>query len=437
MKKRHLRPFTLLISFILFLTFPILSNVSAQERPTAFTNAKILTMAGETIEGGTLLIENGKIVAVGLGISIPPDADIRDVAGMVVMPGIVDTHSHIGQVAGADRSGPIQPEVRAWDAINPLASSIARARAGGVTTANVMPGSGHLVSGQTFYMKLRLGTTIEDISFLWTNGSALGGMKMANGTNSIRGEGGFPGTRAKSASLLRSALSEAKTYCNDSEREIDLANEALCQVLSGRRLVHFHSHRADDIMTVLRLQREFGFQVLIQHGMESWKIAEELASSEIPVSLILVDSPGGKLEAQGAQLNTAAILEKAGVLVSLHSDDSIIDSRFMFRHAAIAVRGGMTREGAMRALTINGAVQMGIDDRVGSLEVGKDADFLILNGDPLSVYTQLIQTWVEGENVFDRSREEDLLLAQGGYGAGNPREAAHYHWELQDAEISR
>ncbi len=408
------------------------SQAAAQEQPIAFTDATILTMAGDPIASGTLVIENGEITAVGANVSIPSDADVRSAAGMVIMPGIVDTHSHIGQVAGADRSGPIQPEVRAMDAINPLASNIAKARAGGVTTANVMPGSGHLVSGQTFYMKLRKGKTIEDISYRWEDGSAMGGMKMANGTNSIRGEGGFPGTRAKSASLLRTALTEAKTYCDGDKKKPDLDKDALCEVLSGKRLVHFHSHRADDIMTVLRMQREFGFKVLIQHGMEAWKVADELAAAGVPVSAILVDSPGGKLEAQGARLDTAATLEKAGVLTSLHSDDPIIDSRLMFRHAGIAVRAGMSREGALRALTINGAVQMGLEDKVGSLEVGKDADFLILNGDPLSVYTHVMQTWVEGEKLFDRSREEDLLMAQGGYGAGNPMEAGHYHWELAE-----
>ena len=407
-------------------------TAAAQERPIAFTDATILTMAGDPIEGGTLVIEEGEITAIGANVSVPSNADIRSAAGMVIMPGIVDTHSHIGQVAGADRSGPIQPEVRAMDAINPLASNIAKARSGGVTTANVMPGSGHLVSGQTFYMKLRDGKTIQDISYRWDNGSAMGGMKMANGTNSIRGQSGFPGTRAKSASLLRTALTGAQSYCDGDKKKPDLGKDALCEVLSGDRLVHFHSHRADDIMTVLRMQREFGFNVLIQHGMEAWKVADELAAANVPVSAILVDSPGGKLEAQGARLDTAATLEKAGVLTSLHSDDSVIDSRFMFRQAGIAVRAGMSREGALRALTINGAVQMGLDDKVGSLEVGKDADFIILSGDPLSVYTHVMQTWVEGKKLFDRSREEDLLMAQGGYGAGNPMEAGHYHWELTE-----
>lgn len=406
---------------------------AAQDRAIAFTGARILTMAGDAIENGTLVIQNGKILAVGADVAVPADATRVAAEGRVIMPGIVDTHSHIGQVAGADGSGPIQPEVRAMDSIDPLSSTIAKARAGGVTTANIMPGSGHLMSGQTFYMKLRSGRTIEDIAFQMTDGRALGGMKMANGTNPM-GRSGFPGTRAKSASLVREVLTEAKAYCDGDRKKRDLAKEALCEVLSGERLVHFHTHRADDIMTVLRLKREFGFDVLIQHGTETWKVAEELARVGVPVSNITLDAPGGKLETMELKMDNAGILERAGVLVSIHSDDAIVDSRMMLREAALAVRGGMTRDGALRALTINGAKQMKLDARVGSLEAGKDADFLVLDGDPLSTYTHVLETWVEGEKLFDRSRPEDLLMATGGYGAGSPMDAAHHHWEIAEGE---
>ncbi len=409
------------------------SPLTAQERPVALTGARILTMAGEPIENGTIIIKDGKIVAVGANVAIPADAERRAVDGRVIMPGIVDTHSHIGQVAGADGSGPIQPEVRAMDSINPFSTSIDKARAGGVTTANIMPGSGHLMSGQTFYMKLRKGRTVEDIAFAMKGAAALGGMKMANGTNPMGGSG-FPGTRAKSASLVREQLTEAKAYCDGDRKKRDLGKEALCEVLSGERLVHFHTHRADDIMTVLRLQREFGFKVLIQHGTETWKVAEELAKAGVPVSNITLDAPGGKLETVDLRMDNAAILERAGVLVSIHSDDAIVDSRMMLREAALAVRGGMSRDGALRALTINGAKQMQLDARVGSLEVGKDADFLVLDGDPLSTYTHVLETWVEGDKLFDRSQPDDLLMATGGFGAGSPMEASHHHWEIAEAE---
>ncbi|MBX7497168.1 amidohydrolase family protein [Qipengyuania sp. 6B39] len=411
--------------------------VLAQERPIAFEGATIHTMAGPTLENATLVVADGKIRAVGTDVSIPANAERRDASGMVIMPGIVDTHSHIGSVAGADRSSPIQPEVRAMDAIDPRDSSIAKARAGGVTTANVMPGSGWLVSGQTFYMRLRDGDTVEDIAWLWPDGSVMGGLKMANGTNPIRETPGFPTTRAKSAALVRAAFTEAQAYCKGDRKTVDLGKEVLCEVLSGKRLVHHHTHRADDIMTVLRLQREFGFKVLIQHGMEAWKVADELAAAGVPVSNILVDSPGGKLEAQGSRLETAGILERAGILTSLHSDDGIIDSRLLFREAGMAVRGGMSRDGALRALTINGAKQLGLDDKVGSLEPGKDADFIVLSGDPLSVYSHVMETWIEGEKLFDRTTEEGRLMAEGGYGAGSPMELAHHHWEAAEAEAGQ
>ena len=409
------------------------SPAAAQDRAIAFTGARILTMAGEAVEDGTLVIKDGKILAVGANVAIPADAERRDAKGRVIMPGIVDTHSHIGQVAGADGSGPIQPDVRAMDSIDPMSSTIAKARAGGVTTANIMPGSGHLLSGQTFYMKLRKGRTIEDIAFQMKDGAALGGMKMANGTNPMGGSG-FPGTRAKSAALVREVLTEAKAYCAGDRKKRDIGKEALCEVLSGERLVHFHSHRADDIMTVLRLKQEFGFNVLLQHGTETWKIADELAKAGVPVSNITLDAPGGKLETMDLRMDNAGILERAGVLVSIHSDDAIVDSRMMLREAALAVRGGMTRDGALKALTINGARQMKLDARVGSLEPGKDADFLVLDGDPLSAYSHVLETWVEGDKLFDRSKPEDLLMATGGFGAGSPMDVAHHHWEIAEAE---
>lgn len=413
------------------ISFPSLA--AAQDAPIAFTGARILTMTGETIEDGTLVVQDGQIVAVGSDVAIPANAELRSAQGLVIMPGIVDTHSHIGQVAGADQSGPIQPEIRAMDSINPMASNIAKARSGGVTTANVMPGSGHLVSGQTFYMKLRDGNTIRDISFEWRDGAAIGGIKMANGTNPEGGPG-FPGTRSRSAALLRETFVQAQQYCGGERSERDLAKEALCEVLSGERLVHFHTHRADDIMTVLRLKREFEFEVLIQHGTETWKVADELAAANIPVSNITIDAPGGKLETMDLRLDNAAVLERAGVLTSIHSDDPIVDSRMLFRSAGLAVRAGMSREGALQALTINGATQLGLDDRIGSLEVGKDADFVILSGDPLSVYTHVLETWVEGEQLYDRSDAADVLMATGGYGAGNPREPSYYHWEIAESE---
>jgi imidazolonepropionase-like amidohydrolase len=193
--------------------------------------------------------------------------------------------------------------------------------------------------------------------------------------------------------------------------------EALVEVLDGKRVVHFHTHRHDDIMTVLRLQKEFGFRVVLHHVSEGWKVADEIAKAKIPTSVILIDSPGGKLETTDIRFETPAILDKAGVLVGFHTDDSITDSRWFLRSAGLAVRAGMPRDKALYGVTMANAIILDLQDRVGSLEVGKDADLIVLSGDPLSVYTHVMQTWVEGKKVFDRADPKDYLIAVGGQGA--------------------
>lgn len=400
--------------------------VGAQERPIAFIGATILPISGPAIDQGTLLIHNGRIVAIGRDIDVPAETQRRDVSGKVLMPGLVDTHSHIGQVAGADASGPIQPEVRALDSINVRHAGLRKARAGGITTVNVMPGSGHLLSGQTLYLKLRAGTRIEDLLIATEDGSPAGGIKMANGTNPIR-TAPFPGTRGKSAALMRAQLVAAQEYCAklddprlaaDKRPARDLGKEALCEALSGRRIVHHHTHRHDDIITVLRLADEFGLRVVLQHASDAWMVADEIAQAQVPVSLILIDSPGEKLETMDIAQDTGAILDRKGVLFAYHSDDPILDSRLFLRSAGLAVRSGLSREAALAAMTLNGARMLDLEQRVGSLEPGKDADFIVLDGDPLSVYTQVRETWIEGVQVFDRADPEHALYATGGYGAG-------------------
>ncbi len=414
--------------------------------PQAFVGARLITISGEEIEDGVLLVDDAKITAVGRRgeISIPTGATVRDLEGRVVMPGLVDTHSHIGGGQGADRSGPIQPGVRVLDSINARHSGFQRARAGGITTANVMPGSGHLISGQTLYLKLRSGDTIEELLLRDEQGRIAGGLKMANGTNSQR-DPPFPGTRGKSAAMVRQKYIAAQEYqenlassAGDSEKQPDrdLDLEILVEVLAGQRIVHFHTHRHDDILTVLRLRDEFGFRLVLHHVSEGWKVADEIAAAGVPCSIILIDSPGGKLEARDLLPETAATLERAGAKVAFHTDDSITDSRLFLRTGALAVRGGMSREGALRALTLEAARMLDLDLRIGSLEVGKDADLVILSGDPFSVYTQVLETWVEGKKVFDRSDPKDQLIATGGYGAGIPR-GEELHAECFDQEISR
>ena len=417
--------------FSILLLLMSVCHIFGQDKPVAYLNAKIIPIVGQPIEQGILIVQNGKITAVGDARTVRLTADIEkiDLAGKVIMPGLVDSHSHIGEPAGADGSSPIQPDVRILDSVNPASGSIQRAQSGGITTVNVMPGSGHLDSGQTLYLKLRDNAVkIEDLLIYDADGKYTGGIKFANGTNPIRpGGGNFPGTRSKSAALVRDTFIKAQEYRDKIKKAgsdksklpaRDLGLETLVEVLEGKRIVHFHTHRADDIMTVLRLQKEFGFRLVLHHVSEGWKVADEIAKAKVPCSIILIDSPGGKLETMDIRFETPAIMSKAGVLFGFHTDDYITDSRFFLREAAIGVRGGLAPDKALYALTMANAKMLDLDKRVGSLETGKDADFIVLNGDPLSVYTHVLQTYVEGKKVFDRSIPKDYLTAVGGDGAG-------------------
>ena len=404
---------------------------AAQDDPHVFRGARLLPITGEPIDDGVLVVQGGRITEVGGPDTRAPRGAIEhDVSGKVLMPGLVDTHSHVGSVSGGDRSSPLHPEVRNLDSIDVASDSIWRARSGGITTVNIMSGSGHLMSGQTAYVKLRDGArTIED--WLYCDdplNGICGGLKMANGTNSI-GSPPFPGTRAKSAALVRNLYHEAVEYrekmaAAEAEEDDedgggpakrDLRMEALVEVLDGRRIVQHHTHRHNDIATVLRLKEEFGFRVVVQHGTESWKVAEELAAADVPVSITWIDAPGGKEETIDWNMEMGAILERAGVDVSFNTDDSVTDSRLLFRAAAIAVRYGMSREKAIEGLTLAPARALGLEDRIGSLEAGKDADFVILSGDPLSTYTKVEQTWVEGTMIYDRANPDHRKYAVGGY----------------------
>jgi len=420
--------------FCIFVFLAVSISAFGQQKPIAFVGARIIPVVGQPIENGILLIQNGKITAVGDARTVRLSSDVQtfDLQSKTIMPGLVDSHSHIGEGAGADGSSPIQPDVRLLDSLNPRASSLQRAQSGGITTVNVMPGSGHLNSGQTLYLKLRDDAkTVEDLLIYDKAGNYAGGIKFANGTNSLRSGGGnFPGSRSKSAALVREQFVKALDYRDKIRRAgkdvskmpaRDLALETLVEVLDGKRTVHFHTHRHDDIMTVLRLQKEFGFKVVLQHVSEAWKVADEIAKARVPSSIILIDSPGGKLETVDIKFENGAALEKSGALVGFHTDDYITDSRFFLRSAGLAVRSGMSREKALYGMTMANAMMLDLQNRVGSLEVGKDADFIVLSGEPLSVYTHVLQTWVEGKKVFDRSDAKDFLTAVGGFGASSDR----------------
>lgn len=421
------------------LMFALISSMAvAQERPHVFEGAEIIPVIGEPISNGTMVVQNGKIVAVGSAgsVSIPNNAEVIDASGKVIMPGLVDSHSHIGEGDGGDRSAALHPDVRIMDTINPTSDSFQMALSGGITTVNIMPGSGHLMSGQTVYLKIREANSIEDMLMYSDEDSDIyGGLKMANGTNSIGGNGPFPGTRARSSAMVRNLYIKAQEYkakvdaANGNSDEMpprDLQMETLVEVLEGKRVVHNHTHRHDDILTAIRLADEFGYRMVLHHVSEGGQVAEEIAASGYPASIIVLDTPGGKHEAINLDYEIGRKLEDAGADFAYHTDHPITDSRLFLRSGAFGMRAGMSRQKALEALTIGNAKMMDLDDQVGSLEEGKDADFMILNGDPFSVYTQIQETWVEGQKVWDRSNPDDKKFATGGEDVYDGQTQSHH-----------
>jgi imidazolonepropionase-like amidohydrolase len=432
---------------------------AATAEPVAFVGAEIRTVSGASIPDGVLVFEGGAITAVGRRgeVAIPEGARVVDQAGRVVVPGLVDTHSHIGVYPrplvpahrdANDLAKPVQPQLRAIDAIWPDDPGIRMATAGGITTANIMPGSGSVVSGQTAYVKLR-GRSVEEMlvgaagARSGEGGDATGvqgGMKMANGENPKR-QGAEksqpPATRMGIVALQRDLFVRARAYqkkwathrekvakgVDSEEPGRDLELEPVVEILEGRRTVHHHTHRSDDILSVLRVQREFGFDLVLQHATEAWAVVDEIARAGVGVSIIMLESPGGKPEASRYRLDYGAILERAGVPVAIHTDDFITPSQLFLRSGALAVRGGMTEAGALRALTLTPAGMLKLESRIGSIEVGKDADFAVLSGPPFSTYTHVLETWIEGERVFDRGDPAQRVFATGGFalGAAYPR----------------
>jgi imidazolonepropionase-like amidohydrolase len=410
----------------------------------AFRGARILTAAGPIYDPGVLVVADGKILDVGPAgkTAIPKSARVVNVAGKVIIPGLVDSHSHLGVYSrpaveansdGNEMTGPVQGIVRALDSLNPFDPGIRMANAGGVTAANIMPGSGNVIGGQTIYVKLR-GYTPEQ---MWiASPDVLGGLKMANGENPKRAygsKGKAPGTRMKVAALQRSEFLAAKNYMakwdayrkklatgeKASPPDVDLALEPLVEVLQHKRTVHFHTHRADDILTVLRLKDEFNFELVIQHGTESYKILSEIARHNVPVSMTIPDSPGGKAEVVDLTERCGAELARAGIKVLVNTDDPVTESRFLLRTAAITVRGGLTPELALQAVTLNPAQALHLDSRIGSLEKGKDADFVVLSGEPFSVYSRVLETYIDGKPVFRLSDEKDRRYQVGGFALGD------------------
>lgn len=391
----------------------------------AIKGATLLTITQGVIPGGTLVIKDGKIEAVGRDVAIPKDAQVIDAAGKFVMPGIIDTHSHMGVYpwpgADAHEDGnemidPLTPHVRAEDAFFLEDPALERARAGGVTTIMAIPGSGNLSGGMGVMMKLRQGNTLEDMKIA----DAPRCLKMAFGENPKRVYGSrrqMPMTRMGNAAVVRKAFNDAKEYtarwaefekAKDSGHplprpERDPKLETLAAIMRGEIRVNIHCYRKDDLLTVLRLCDEFGWKpAAFHHVLEGYKVADELAKRDIG-ACTWADWWGFKMEAWDGIPENAALMAAKGVRVSIHSDSSDGVQR-LWHEAAKAVRHGMTEEQGLKAITYWPASILGLEKRLGSLEAGKDADIAIFSRHPFDIYTLVDMTLVDGKVVFDREK---------------------------------
>ena len=385
----------------------------------AIVGGTVLTMAGETIQNGTVVVRDGRIAAVGRRVRPPRDAHVIDAAGRYVTPGIIDAHSHIAAEGGINEGSlAVTSMVRVADVVDPTDIGIYRALAGGVTTVNVLHGSANPIGGQNQVLKLRWGQDADGMRF----DGAPPGIKFALGENPKRsrsfGQGPrrYPATRMGVLDVIRQAFTEAAEYqaawARHREAEAagersrpparDLELEALVEILEGRRLVHAHSYRADEILQLLRLAEELGFRIAtLQHVLEGYRVADEIAAHGAGASTFS-DWWAYKVEAYEAIPYNAALMTDRGVLVSINSDDAE-EMRHLNHEAAKAVKwGGLSDEQALALVTINPAKQLRIDDRVGSIEVGKDADLVIYDGHPLSSYAVVQTTLVDGKVYFDR-----------------------------------
>lgn len=375
----------------------------------AFIGAKIYPVASKPVEQGILLIKNGKIVAVGERIDIPSEATVVECHGKVILPGLIDTHTHVGMWGegtgendGNESTNPITPQVRALDSINPEHTSLVDAQSGGVTTVQVTPGSGNPIGGQACVIKT-WGKTADDLVIV-----PYSGMKAALGENPKNSYGIsrrlFPGTRMGTAAAIRGALREARSYMLKHEKEAgaerDLRWEPLVAVLRKEVPLRIHAHRADDIVTAVRLAEEFEIDISIEHGTDAAPIANLLAEKRVKVNLGPSFWHRAKIETRSVSFETAGILEKAGVKLSLISDHPFFPVQYMSIAMTMAHAAGMSQEGALRALTIDAADILGVADRVGSLTAGKDADFAIWEGTPYSIRSRVLATYIEGRMVY-------------------------------------
>ena len=392
-------------------------------RTTVIRNVNILTAAGPLIRNGAILLRNGKIAAVGATVDAPSDALVIDGAGKYVTPGIIDDHSHLGVYAapgvaaasdGNEATNPSTPYVWAEHSVWPQDPQFPRNLAGGVTTLQVLPGSANLIGGRSVVLKVVPARTVQGMKFP----GAKYGLKMACGENPKRVyQARGPSTRMGNVAGYRTAWIGAEAYRRKWDKwnadhkgdspARDLGNETLAEVLRGNILVHNHCYRADEMAQMIDIAKEFGYKIRsFHHGVEAYKIADLLAREGIAAS-VWADWGSFKMEALDAVKANLALVDHAGARAIVHSDDPSGSQR-LNQEAAKAMAAGaeigipVSGEQAIKWLTINQAWALGLDDKIGSLEPGKDADVVLWSGDPFSVYSRPEKVWVDGAMLYDR-----------------------------------
>lgn len=388
-------------------------------RPLALVGARVLPIDADPLEDGVVLLRDGRVEALGArdAVTLPDDAEVVDCAGGWLLPGLIDAHVHLGVWeegegwAGQDTNemtDPVMAAARAIDAINPREQGFDDALSGGITTVNVNPGSGNPIGGQAVALKT-YGRYVDEM--VLRNPS---GVKAALGENPKRVYGDqkkTPSTRLGVALILRRAFAAARSYqarVADAEGkpvDADLVSEILVKVLEREIPWRQHCHRADDIATALRLADEFGYQLVLDHGTESYLLADLLAEKDVPVLYGPLIVSRSKVEVRDRSLKAPGILDRAGVKVSIITDHPVVPVEYLITQVALAVREGMDRDAALRSVTLNPAAVLGVEDRVGSITVGKDADVVLWSGDPLDLQSRVLRTWIDGVEVYSYDSE--------------------------------
>src|SRR5205823_5351565 len=393
-------------------------------RTTLIRNATIMTAAGPTLQNGSVLLRDGKIAAVGTNLGAPADAVVIDGTGKFVTPGIIDVHSHIGDYPapgvdansdGNEATNPVTANVWAEHSVWPQDPQFPRALAGGVTTMQILPGSANLIGGRSVVVKVVPARTVQGMKFP----GAKYGLKMACGENPKRVyQNRGPSTRMGNVAGYRTAWINAEAYRRKWDKwnadhkgdppTRDLGLETLAEVLRGNILVHNHCYRADEMAQMIDIAHEFGYKIRsFHHGVEAYKIADLLAKEGISAS-IWADWGSFKMEAMDAVKANMALVNAAGARVIVHSDDPSGSQR-LNQEAAKAMEAGaeiglpVSEDQAIKWLTINPAWALGLDDKIGSLEAGKNADVILWTGDPFSVYSKPEKVWIDGALLFDRT----------------------------------